>query len=548
LCNGEGKIAEKMHKLKALDGETVKKMLLSAHKCLEDNISVINALNVYPVPDGDTGTNMLLTIRSGLKELEKLETDNASRVLLTFERGALTGARGNSGVILYQIISGLARGVSRLKHLSKKDLAASLFNASQQAYLGVSKPVEGTILTVIRDVSKAARLHVENENEDLKLFFEEIVSSAQRAVENTTALLKELEEAGVVDAGGYGLYTIFYGFLLALENGKPRIEYFRPDTMLKSEYIQGRESSEVGAERRYGHCTEFILRGDGLNRDRLEKVLKGKGTSLILAESESAVRVHIHTDDPDSVLQAAKTMGTLSEVHSYDMESQYRRYRNAFMRGACKRDTAILAVSPGEGFSEIFLSLGASSVIPASQVVNRGVEELLKAVEELPCRNVIIIPSQGNLLSAVREIGSMTKKKVMVVPAETVTQGIAAVVAFNDLAEGEENYKLMCEAISEVRTVEVTRTVHSEGKVEYTASSNGTTVAKGHTPADTLIKALLALKIAGDETVTIYYGEGQSGEDAENMREELFRRYPDLELEVLPGGQSFCEFILSVEQ
>ncbi|HEX76863.1 MAG TPA: DAK2 domain-containing protein [Dehalococcoidia bacterium] len=535
-------------------GRDLKAMFAAATLWLERSASDIDALNVFPVPDGDTGTNMLLTMRSTMDEVADWTEEDASAVAQAMARGALMGARGNSGVILSQILRGLARGLNGKRCFGGGELAQSLEEAVTLAYQGVSRPVEGTMLTVIRESAQAARQAFES-GRDLLGIMEAVVASARDSVARTPALLSVLREAGVVDAGGQGLYVILEGALRCLRGEEAEMAYQKP--RLVASAIPLVPAGPVMAheeEVSFGYCTEFILEGERLSPERLRKRLERKGESVMVVGDERTLRVHIHSPDPGPILSYAVRQGTLHQVSIRNMDEQHRDYLEMRRSLAPEVNVATVAVASGEGLMRVFKSLGASAVVPGGQTMNPSTRELLAAIEQVASDKVIVLPNNSNIVATARQAQSVTTKKVEVVPTETIPQGVAALLAFNYEADLEANALAMDRARAGVKTVEFTRAVRATrighfkiGKDQVLGFLDGELVAVAEEPKDVL-EAVVARSGAGEaEVVTVYHGKGVSPAEAEEFAQAWRQLCPGVEVEVINGGQPHYDYIISVE-
>jgi DAK2 domain fusion protein YloV len=535
-----------------------REMFAIATSWLEKSTSEIDALNVFPVPDGDTGTNMLLTMRSTVDEADRASDNSISAVAKAMARGALVGARGNSGVILSQIWSGLAQGLEGKETFNGSDLADALLQASDKAYKGLSNPVEGTILTVIKEASLAARKQAANGSDDVVSVMEVAVSAAAEAVANTPSLLPVLREAGVVDAGGQGLYTILEGALRYLK-GEAELMQFRKPQMVASTIplahltITAPERIAVD-EIPFGYCTEFLLKGLELEPDKLKKKLEKKGQSLIVVGDETTVRVHIHTIDPGNVIHYASSLGTLHNVSMRNMDEQHQDFLEMQRERAPATDIAIVAVVSGDGLRDVFTSLGVTSIVTGGQTMNPSTKELLQAVEESASSKVIILPNNKNIVLTAEQVQSLTDKTIKVIPTRTIPQGVAALLAFDYEADLETNGRIMEEVLSGVKTIEVCRAVRSTKmngiaikKKQAIGLLDGDLVAVGSSTADVVNDVLAKAGLDKAEVVTIYYGAEANKTEAEGISSGISRKYPDLQVEVVKSGQPHYDYIVSIE-
>ena len=544
-----------MRQADSLTGQDLREMFAAATTWLEKSVSDIDALNVFPVPDGDTGTNMLLTMRSTIEEAYRAPDRNASATAQAMAKGALMGARGNSGVILSQIWRGLAQGLAEKESFTGSDLANALLQASTMAYKGLSNPVEGTILTVIREAASAAQAQASSGDDAPLSVMEAIVSAASEAVANTPSLLPVLREAGVVDAGGQGLYTILDGALLYLKGELEEMQFRKP-LMVASNIPLTVKSPQVLAmeEVPYGYCTEFLLKGRGLDPNKIITKLGKKGESLIVAGDESTVRVHIHTYDPGNVIHYATSLGTMHQVSIRNMDEQHQDFVELQKDRMPETDMAIIAVVAGDGLAGVFKSLGVTAIVPGGQTMNPSTKDLLQAVEAVGSDKVIILPNNKNVVLAAEQVQSLTKKRIEVVPTKTVPQGVAALLAFDYEADFETNTEIMKKAKSEVATIEITRALRSTQlgglsikKKQAIGFLDGDLVAVGDSTTDVLSEVLARLALDDAEVITIYYGVDTEPAEAEQVSVSLQEQHPHLQIEVVRGGQPHYNYIVSVE-
>ncbi len=544
-----------MRQVNSINGQELREMLATATNWLEKSASDIDALNVFPVPDGDTGTNMLLTMRSSIEEAQEAGDSSASAVAQAIARGALMGARGNSGVILSQIWRGLAQGLQDKQSFTGSDLADALEQASTMAYKGMSNPVEGTILTVIREASSASQAQAASGNNDLLSVMESLVSAANESVANTPTLLPVLREAGVVDAGGQGLYTILEGALRYLRGEAEQMQFRKPQ-MIASNIPQPIRLPQMAAadEVPYGYCTEFLLKGEELNPDKIRTRLQKKGESLIVVGDETTVRVHIHTEKPGNIISYAISLGTMHQVNIRNMDEQHQDYLEMQKERSPAVDIATIAVVSGDGLAEVFTSLGATAIVPGGQTMNPSTKDLLQAVKVMASDKVIILPNNKNIVLTAEQVQPLTEKRIEVVPTKTIPQGVAALLTFDYEADFETNTQLMREATSKVKTIEITRATRSaqlDGlsikKKQAIGLLDGELLAAGNNTIDILSKMLTKLDLKKTEIITIYYGADTELIEAEQVSASIREQHPQLQVEVVRGGQPHYNYIVSIE-
>jgi DAK2 domain fusion protein YloV len=535
-------------------GRQLGQLLRAGTSWLERHAASINALNVFPVPDGDTGTNMLLTMRAALAELDSMSDDSAASVAHAIAHGALMGARGNSGVILSQLLRGIASGLKDKKQFDGTDFAVALKEGSTTAYKGVIKPVEGTILTVGREAADAAQDAVNDGVRDFTPLMERVVTAARDSVARTPLLLSVLREAGVVDAGGQGLYVILEGGLRHLK-GEP---------MDADEVIEAVpavvEAAPVEGEMQWGYCTEFILQGQNLNLDEIKERIADCGDSALVVGDGQAIKVHVHTQHPGDVIGFASSKGTLHDIKIDNMQDQHREYMVVGADGAAAQTAeeadgvAVVAVVSGTGLQDVFGSLGVRTIVPGGQTMNPSTQELLQAIEGLNEKDVVVLPNNGNVLLAAQKARDLSQKSVVVVPSETIPQGISALLAFNFQADLDKNAEAMDQAIHSVETAEITRAIRSvkingleveEG--EIIGLLNGELTATGKSIQAVAEQILEQMKADEREIITAYYGEDVTESQAQELVEKLGESYPEQEWELINGGQPHYHYIISAE-
>jgi DAK2 domain fusion protein YloV len=539
----------------AISGQDLKEMFAAATGWLEKCAADIDALNVFPVPDGDTGTNMLLTMRSSMEEAYRVADSGASGVAQAMARGALMGARGNSGVILSQIWNGLAQGLAEKERIAGSDLVTALLQASKVAYKGLSNPVEGTILTVIREAATAAQAHAANVSDDVVSIMEVTVSAAKESVANTPSLLPVLREAGVVDAGGQGLYTLLEGALHYLKGEVEQLKLRKPWMISSNVPLPAKVPQVVGVEEvPYGYCTNFVIKGQGLEPDKLRKKLGKRGQSVIVIGDDSAVRVHIHTLDPGDVMHYVTPLGTLHQISIRNMDEQYQDFLKMQKERMPAVDIAIVAVVAGDGLSNVFSSLGATAIVPGGQTMNPSTRDLLQAVELVTSEKVIILPNNKNIVLTANQVQSLTHKTIKVVPTKTIPQGVAALLAFDYESGLETNAENMDKASSAVKSIEITRAIRSTrlGRLDIKKKQaigflDGDLVVVGDKTDDVLNRVLARVNLDKVEVITIYYGADTKPAEAEQVGATIRQQHPELQVEVIQGGQPHYNYIVSVE-
>ncbi len=533
------------------DGRGLKLLMRSGLAWLERHQEAINTLNVYPVPDGDTGTNMLLTMQSAYKEIQESPEEEVGIIAQKVAHGALMGARGNSGVILSQIFRGFARGLEGVDAFGTVQFASALQEAARTAYQGVIKPVEGTILTVAREAADVSVLAAASSG-DLRYVLEQVVNEARASVTRTPTLLQVLADAGVVDAGGQGLLVILEGMLRCAQ-GEP----VSMDTELEA--AVDLQPFHLEAEEGYGYDIQFIIRGQGLKVEEIRETIASMGDSALVVGDSSAVKVHVHSPEPGTPINYGAGVGEISRVIVENMQEQYQE----FILSKAKQPSApveplggvgTVVVAPGQGLAQVLESLGATVVVPGGQTMNPSTEDLLSAVENVPSDDVIILPNNKNIVMAAEQASAMSGKNVRVVRSITVPQGVSALLALNYQSDLDTNASVMAEAAMAIKTIEITSAVRSvqvdgihvqEGEV--IGLVNGVLKAKGESPNEVSKMTLGEMSADELEIITVYYGESVTEDEAQQLAGELETLFPDQEVEVVDGGQPYYYYILSAE-
>ena len=544
-----------MTQARSWNGKDLRDMFAAGSNWLEKSVEEVNAINVFPVPDGDTGTNMLMTMRSVIEEADRASDTTVAVMSKTMAHGALLGARGNSGVILSQIFRGLAKGFDGKDEFSGADWASAMVQAAKTAREGMSNPVEGTILTVIKDAATVARKCADKEPQDLVAIIEEAVREAKESVARTPDLLPALMEAGVVDAGGEGLYILLEGALRFLKGELEDLQLKRHQ-MVSANITAARSISLVSAdeEEAYGYCTNFLLEGDNLDTEKIKRKLEGRGLSLVVAGDETAVRVHIHSYDPGSILAYATSLGTLHQIQIQNMDDQHVGFKEMRRQKALPTDIAVIAVVFGEGMIKVYESLGAI-VVKGGQTMNPSVKEILECVEAVNSQKVLLLPNNKNIILTASQIKELTGKEIEVISSRTLPQGITALLNFNFESTMAENVQSMGEAIKAVKTVEVTTAARSTQirglKIKQGQAigiiDDTDLVAAGDDVITVLLESLKVGGIDAVELVTLYYGADVKSQQADEVVKGLRERYPGKQFELVSGGQPHYFYIVSLE-
>jgi uncharacterized protein len=537
------------------NGKDLRDMFAAGSNWLEKSVAEVNAINVFPVPDGDTGTNMLLTLRSVIEEADRASDTTIAVMSKAMSHGALLGARGNSGVILSQIFRGLAKGFDGKDTFNGADWARAFVQAAKTAREGLSNPVEGTILTVIHDSSATALQYAEKDPNDLIGIMQAAVNEARESVARTPNLLPALMEAGVVDAGGEGLYIVIDGALRFLKGELEDLQFRKPQ-MVSANITATKNAIAISTEEEeaYGYCTNFLLEGDNLDPEKIKRKLDGRGLSLVVAGDELAVRVHIHTYDPGSILAYATTLGTLHQIQIQNMDDQHVGFKEMQKQKVLPADLAVVTVAFGEGMIKVFESLGAV-VVKGGQTMNPSVKEILAAVEKIDAQKIILLPNNKNIILTASQIKELTQKTVEVIPTRTLPQGVTALLTFNYDVPLADNIATMTEAVQSVKTVEVTTAARSTQihglKIKQGQAigiiDDTDLVAAGDDVTEVLFDSLDKGGVESAELVTLYYGADLSPEQAEEVVGKLKEKYPNKQIELVSGGQPHYFYIVSLE-
>lgn len=547
------------------------KMFLAGAKNLESKKEWINELNVFPVPDGDTGTNMTMTIMAAAKEVAALEDPTMEVLAKAISSGSLRGARGNSGVILSQLFRGFTKGIKKYEEIDVAILAAAFQKAVETAYKAVMKPKEGTILTVAKGAADKALELAEN---DISLddFLKQVIEEADAVLAKTPEMLPVLKEAGVVDSGGQGLVQVLKGAYDAFL-GK-EIDYtVEPAESTKKAPAQEKEAP-AQAEIRFGYCTEFIIMLEKEYTPQTEQEFKGFlesiGDSIVVVSDEDVVKVHVHTNDPGKAISRALTYGSLTRIKIDNMREEHQE---KLIKDAAKvaeqqkfeeeerkkmvlpKPVGFISVSIGEGIGEIFRELGVDYLIEGGQTMNPSTEDMLRAIEEVNAETIYILPNNKNIILAANQAKLLTKdKEVIVIPTKTVPQGITAVVTYSAEASVEENTEAMSEEIKNVKTGQITyavRDTHIDDKEIHEGDIMGIgdheILAVGKEIQDVTLETIALMDADDAELITVYYGEDTKAEDAEKLEQALTEKYPSCDVEVYAGGQPIYYYVVSVE-
>ena len=548
-----------------IDAKTFQKLFLAGANRINSRKDYINELNVFPVPDGDTGTNMSLTILAAAKEVGAVAEPTMATICKAISNGSLRGARGNSGVILSQLFRGFTKAVSKADSLGKDEITAGFTRAVETAYKAVMKPKEGTILTVAKGMADKAEELVD-EDMDVIAFCEAIVAYGYEVLSKTPDMLPVLKEAGVVDSGGQGLLEVMRGAYDAFQ-GK-EIDYSAIEASAGTKMVKPSEQAET--EIKFGYCTEFIimLEKEFTAKDETEfkAYLESIGDSIVCVADDDIVKIHVHTNDPGLAIQRALTYGQLSRMKIDNMreEHQERLIKDAEKLAAQqaeakkaepRKEVGFIAVSIGEGMNEIFRELGADYIIEGGQTMNPSTEDMLNAIDQVNAEHIFILPNNKNIILAANQAQTLTEDKdIIVVPSKTVPQGITAIINYMPDADAQTNLEAMIEGIGNVKTGQVTyavRDTHIDDKEIHEGDIMGIgdsgILAVGQSVEETTKEMLAQLVDEDTELISLYYGQDVQEESAENFAQEIEDLYPDVDVDVHSGGQPIYYYVLSVE-
>lgn len=541
-----------------INGHDFYNMVVNASNKLLEQSDFVNALNVFPVPDGDTGTNMSMTFKAAVKEIEDMDSDSIGEISKKLAKGALMGARGNSGVILSQILRGFSKGLEGKKEVDIKEFAVAFSEGSKSAYKAVMRPTEGTILSVIRAAAEAA---VSSDAKDMVGFMEEITVKSKEMLDRTPELLPALKKAKVVDSGGMGLYIILRGMFEALKND---IKAELSDIKISGANGTLAKSTEE-IDIKFGYCTEFIILGDAKRAQDFQNEIESLGDSMIVVGYDDVIKVHIHTNDPGLVLSKAVAIGELSKIKIDNMREEHRELlinteeltetsSEDEVGDGEKKKYGFITVAMGDGISNIFKDLGIDCVIEGGQTMNPSTQDILDAVEKINAEHIFIMPNNKNIIMAANQAAEISSKNILVVPTTTIPQGIACATMFNYDSEVEENFTNLKDTIEVVKTGSVTYAVR-DTEIDGIDIKQGNMLGlvEGKIKEVGEDKKVVAGKVLEDmiddesELITVYYGEDVSDEDANEFEVELKEKYEDLDIQFYKGNQPLYYFLISVE-
>ncbi|WP_153731247.1 DAK2 domain-containing protein [Sporosarcina obsidiansis] len=552
--------------MSSINGLQFAKMVEMGAHHLHQNADYVDSLNVFPVPDGDTGTNMNLSMTSGARETERNAQEHIGLTAQAFSKGLLMGARGNSGVILSQLFRGFSKQIENEEQVNVQQFAEALQYGVETAYKAVMKPVEGTILTVAKDAANAAVSHQETVT-DLAALLELIVEEAKASLKRTPELLPVLKEVGVVDSGGQGLVYVYEGFLACLkgEDLPEKTVVHNMDDLVKTEHHRSVQSFMNTEDIVFGYCTEFMVKLDSaklleqpFDEETFRQDLSELGDSLLVISDDEVVKVHIHTEEPGNALSYGQKYGALTRMKIENMREQHSEImdRDSIPSATPKQQHkyAIVTVSMGTGIAELLKSIGASAVIEGGQTMNPSTEDIVKAIQEIGAEKVLILPNNKNIIMAAEQAAEVLEIEAEVVPTRSVPEGLAAILAFNPEATVKKNAQAMQEAASSIKTGQVTYAVRdttidgiSIKKDDFMGIAQGK-ITSSDPSLDGVTKRLLASMIdEDDEIVTVIYGEEVSSDEAEKIGAYIEDQFDYVDVELYAGKQPLYPYILSVE-
>ncbi len=543
--------------IKTINGATFRKMIVAGAGLLEQNKKYVDSLNVFPVPDGDTGTNMFLTMKSAVSEVAQVISNDISSLSEAFAKGALKGARGNSGVITSQIFKGFCSEVGKCNEITTKIFARAMQEGANIAYKAVTKPKEGTILTVIRVMAENA-VNVAKKCDDFEVFFKKVLETGEEILKQTPEMLPVLKKAGVVDAGGRGIIVIFTGFY-KLIMGEEDFEFTFDDE--KKPQTVDDVIADINAleDIQFGYCTEYMIinmkkKTTEADIDKLREKLVELGDSVICIGDLNLVKVHVHSNEPNKALEYALELGELYNLKIENMREQNRELKKKAVTQEETKELGMIAVAPGDGLNAIFKDLGVDEMIVGGQTMNPSAADIAAAADKVPARNVFVFPNNKNIILAASQANDLTSKNLIIIPTRSVPEGISAAIAFNPDGSIEENTEAMNDAIKGVKSGSVTyavRDTHVDGfdlsVGEIIGLDDKAILAKGKLVSDTTER--LIEKMISDDVmnITLFYGEDIREDDANALAEKLSSIYPDCEVTAAYGGQPVYYYLVSLE-
>lgn len=543
--------------IKILDGNMLKKAFLSGANNLENNKKMVDDLNVFPVPDGDTGTNMSMTVMAAARQIVALETDSASKIAEVIASASLRGARGNSGVISSQLFRGFFKGLNKLDQVDTVQLAAAFKNAKDTAYKAVMKPTEGTILTVARETAEYA-VEIAPKTEDICEFIKLVAEHARKVLDKTPEMLPVLKQAGVVDAGGMGLVTILDGCVKAAQ-GEP-VKLADGASVSVAPSVVNRTEIDT-ADIEFMYCTEFIIaKKTDYSIDKFRSDISPKGDCMLVIDDDDVVKVHIHTNNPGFVLEQAVKIGEMESIKIDNMKIQHNENIGetpAPVKEEPKEPAkkyGMVAVAAGEGMEQIFMEIGVDRMVEGGQSMNPSTEDILKAVEAVNAENVFVFPNNKNIILAAEQVDELTEKNVIVIPTKSVPQGVSAVLVFDETAEPDDIKDTMLEAVAMVKTGSVTfaaRDSEIDGMIikenDIMGMEEGKITHLGDEPSDVVMELLEDMVDEDSAMISVFYGSDVTDEAAAELEAEINEKYPKLDCMLHNGGQPLYYYIISIE-
>lgn len=535
-----------------IEGVLFRSMLISGANNLKNERDIVDRLNVFPVPDGDTGTNMSLTMNSAITELESVASNELGEISKAVARGSLMGARGNSGVILSQILRGFAQGIEGKDYLQVEDFAIALDSARKVAYKAVIKPVEGTILTVCRETAEAALEMKDMEN--MEDFLVKLLEATRRSLANTPELLKALKEANVVDSGGRGFLSILEGMVKAYQ-GNPINADGSTETKQDFEEMMKQDIHAFSGEIKFGYCTEFFLRTYEVDADTFRREIEDMGDSMVVVGDEGIIKIHIHTNDPGVVLQKASAHGALDRIKIENMRLQQEAVL-AKRREEMEEEPlayGIISVAVGKGLADMMRDMNVTTIIEGGQTMNPSTEDFVKAIDKINSDTIFVFPNNSNIIMAANQAKEISDKNVIVIPTKDIPSALVGLMAIDAAATPEENEQNILDAISCVTSAEITYAVRDttsgdkqikEGEV--IGISGKEILANGAEVEEVTLETIDSLS-EDAEIITLFYGEDVTEEQATVLMEHVAEKYPDVDVEIYEGGQPLYYYFISVE-
>ena len=543
---------------KSINGATFRKMIVGGVALLDQNKQLVDALNVFPVPDGDTGTNMFLTMKSAVNEVNNCPDNSVLNLSEAFAKGALRGARGNSGVISSQIVKGMCSVLKNYETITSKNLAKAILEGSKVAYKAVTKPKEGTILTVIRVMGEAA-VEIAKKQPDVELFLKEVIEKGEEILRQTPEMLPVLKKAGVVDAGGRGIIVIFTGFYKGLIGEEEFSLVFDDGQPVQTADDVIADINNL-AEIEFGYCTEYMIinmnkKTTEADIEKLKEKLMQIGDSVLCIGDLLLVKVHVHTNNPNLALGYALELGELYNLKIENMREQNRELKKKAQKQLeNQKELGMVSVAPGKGIADLMKDLMIDEIIQGGQTMNPSAADIAAAVDKVPAKNVFVFPNNKNIILAAEQAKGLTTKNLIVIPTRSIPEGVSASLAFNPDASIEENTQAMNDAFASVKSASVTyavRATHVDGfdlsVGDVIGLDEKAILAKGNLVNPTTEDLISKMMTDSVVSITLFYGEDVKQEEAENLKNVLSEKYPECEITVIDGGQPVYYYIISME-